>query len=325
MPDVNIVLPSKPRVVTEEGTRGVYEIDGLYRGYAHTLGNSLRRIMLSSLAGSAITSIKIAGISHEFSTIEGVKEDVITIILGLKKVRFKITGDEAQTLTLAVKGIREVTAGDIKTTGQVEILNPELVIAHLTSKESSLSMELRVENGLGYVSKDELQKNRVDIGNITPDANFTPIRRAFYEVEDMRVGDRTDFNRLRLHIETDGTLTPREVLEKSIEIMIMQLKAIIGFKEEESLPASIAESEDKTESVTATSGKAVDAEILKTRVESLNLSARTMNALSSANIRTVGGLSRKGEQDILEIEGLGTKGLQEIKKALGEFGIILKN
>ncbi len=324
MPDVNIVLPSKPRIVTEEGTHGVYEIDGLYRGYAHTLGNSLRRIMLSSLPGSAITSIKIAGVNHEFSTIEGIKEDVISIVLTLKKVRFKIAGDEPQTLTLNVHGTKEVTAGDIETSGQVEILNPELVIAHLTSKDATLSIELRVENGLGYVSKEELQKSRVDIGNITPDANFTPIHRAFYEVEDMRVGDRTDFNRLRLHIETDGTLTPRQALEKSIEIMITQLKAIIGFKEEEPLVSEPKEI-DMTEETTTTSGKAVDSEILKTRIESLNLSARTQNALSSANIRTVGGLSRKREQDILEVEGLGTKGLQEIKKALGEFGIILKN
>lgn len=324
MPDVNIVLPSKPRIVTEEGTHGVYEIDGLYRGYAHTLGNSLRRIMLSSLPGSAITSIKINGVSHEFSTIEGVKEDVISIVLMLKKVRFKLSSDEPQTLTLNIKGIKEVTAGDIETNGQVDILNPELVIAHLTSKDAELSMELRIENGLGYVSKEELQKNRVDIGNITPDANFTPIHRAFYEVEDMRVGDRTDFNRLRLHIETDGTLTPRQALEKAIEIMITQLKAIIGFKEEETLVTEQNEV-DESETESAASNKTIDAEVLKTRIESLSLSARTLNALSNANIRTIGGLSRKREQDILEVEGLGTKGLQEIKKALSEFGIILKS
>ncbi len=324
MPDVNIVLPSKPRVVSENGPVGVYEIDGLYRGYAHTLGNSLRRIMLSSLPGCAITSLKIAGVSHEFSTIEGVKEDVITIILGMKKIRFKLDSDEPQTLSLDVKGAKAVTAGDIKVTGQVEILNPELVIAHLTDKNSGISIEIRIERGLGYVSKDELLKTRVDIGSITPDANFTPIRRAFYEVEDMRVGDRTDFNRLRLSIETDGTIPPRQALEKSIEIMITQLKAIIGFKEEEAVAASEEEG-GAEETTSTTTGRAVDAEVLKTRIESLGLSARTLNALGNANIRTVGGLSRKREQDILEVEGLGTKGLQEIKKALGEFGIVLKS
>ena len=322
MSDLNVVLPSKPKVILEEGSHGVYEIDGLYPGYGHTLGNSLRRIILSSLPGSAITTVKIAGVSHEFTTIEGVKEDVITILLNLKKIRIKVLTEESQTLTLNVKGIKEVTAGDIKATGQVEILNPELVLAHITDKSTELSIELTVERGLGYVSKEVLQKNKVDIGTITLDASFTPIRRVHYEVENMRVGDRTDFNRLKISIETDGTLTPKEALEKSIETMIAQLKSIVGFKEEEVIVADeSAAEEDKNEQPE----KEIDTEALKTRIESLNLSQRTMNALSNANIRTVGGLSRKREQDILEIEGLGAKGLQEIKKALSNFGIVLKN
>lgn len=322
MSDLNVVLPSKPKIILEEGSQGVYEIDGLYPGYGHTLGNSLRRIILSSLPGSAITSVKINGVSHEFSMIEGVKEDVITILLNLKKVRIKVLTEETQTITLSVKGIKEVTAGDIKISGQVEILNPDLVIAHITDKSTNLEIEMTVERGLGYVSKEVLQKNKVDIGTITLDASFTPIRRVHYEVENMRVGDRTDFNRLKISIETDGTITPQEALEKSIETMIAQLKSIIGFKEEEVLTP---ESSDESES--ASDGepeKEIDTEALKTRIESLNLSQRTMNALSNANIRTVGGLSRKREQDILEIEGLGAKGLQEIKKALGNFGILLK-
>ena len=322
MSDLNVVLPSKPKVILEEGSHGVYEIDGLYPGYGHTLGNSLRRIILSSLPGSAITTVKIAGVSHEFTTIEGVKEDVITILLNLKKIRIKVLTEESQTLTLNIKGIKEVTAGDIKATGQVEILNPELVLAHITDKSTELSIELTVERGLGYVSKEVLQKNKVDIGTITLDASFTPIRRVHYEVENMRVGDRTDFNRLKISIETDGTLTPKEALEKSIETMIAQLKSIVGFKEEEVIVADeSAAEEDKNEQPE----KEIDTEALKTRIESLNLSQRTMNALSNANIRTVGGLSRKREQDILEIEGLGAKGLQEIKKALSNFGIVLKN
>ncbi len=322
MSDFNVVLPSKPKIIHEEGSHGVYEIDGLYPGYGHTLGNSLRRIILSSLPGSAITTIKIAGVSHEFSTMAGVKEDVITILLNLKKMRIEMTSDEPQIITLKAKGIKDVTAGDVKVGGQITILNPELVIAHITDKSTELDIEMTVEKGLGYVPREVLQKNKVDIGVITLDASFTPIRRVHYEVENMRVGERTDFNRLKVSIETDGTITPKKALESSIEIMIAQLKAIVGFKEEEPVSADVAEAESKDE---ASEGKAVDTEVLKTRIESLGLSQRTMNALSSANIRTVGGLSRKREQDILEVEGLGAKGLQEIKKILATFGVVLKS
>lgn len=323
MSDFNVVLPSKPKIIHEEGSQGVYEIDGLYPGYGHTLGNSLRRIILSSLPGTAITTVKIAGVSHEFSTINGIKEDVITILLNLKKLRIQMLTDEPQTLTLKVKGVKDVTAADIKTTGQVAILNTDLSIAHLTEKNAELDIEMVVEKGLGYVPREVLQKNKVDIGTITLDATFTPIRRVHYEVENMRVGDRTDFNRLKIFVETDGTLTPKDALERSIEIMIQQLKAIIGFKEEEELMPSQPEKAEAKEE--AASEKEIDTEALKTRIESLSLSQRTLNALSNANIRTVGGLSRKREQDILEIEGLGAKGLQEIKKALSNFGIVLKS
>ncbi len=321
MPDHNITLPSKPRVVSEKDLSGVYEIDGLYPGYGHTLGNSLRRIILSSLPGAAITSIKIDGVEHEFSTLEGVKEDVITILLNLKKVRLKMVTDEPQELTLKAKGAKNVTAEDISVSGQVEVLNPDQHIVEITDKNTSLDISLSVERGLGYVSKDVLQKDKVDIGTIALDAIFTPIRRVNYEVENMRVGDRTDFNRLRIFVETDGTLTPREAFEKSIEIMINQLKAIIGFKEEE---IAIPEVEEEVAEEKAEEKKEIDTEFLKTRIDSLDLSPRTINALSNANIRTVGGLARKKEEDVLGIEGLGTKGLQEIKRALSNFGIILK-
>jgi DNA-directed RNA polymerase subunit alpha len=319
MADYTIILPSKPRIVSEEDVTGVYEIEGLYPGYGHTLGNSLRRIILSSLPGVAITSVKIPGVSHEFSVLEGVKEDVITVLLNLKKVRMRLTTDEPQTLTLRVKGDKTVTAADIELPGQVEILNPEQHIATITDSKTTLEIEMRAEKGLGFVPKEMLQKDRVEIGSIALDAIFTPIRRASYEVENMRVGDRTDFNKLKLFIETDGTITPNEALTKSIEIMINQLKAVIGFKEEEvqvaSMPESMEPSAQRAE---------IDPEVLKTRIESLDLSARTLNALSNGNIRTVGGLARKKEKDLLEIEGLGQKGIQEIKKALGEFGITLK-
>ncbi|MFA5888804.1 MAG: DNA-directed RNA polymerase subunit alpha [Candidatus Paceibacterota bacterium] len=318
MSDYTIILPSKPRIISEVRFVGSYEIDGLYPGYGHTLGNSLRRIILSSLPGFAITAVKIAGVSHEFSVVPNMKEDVITMLLNLKMIRFSASTDESQTLILKVKGTKVVTAGDIKLPGGVEISNPEQIIATLTNKNAELDVEILIEKGLGFVSKEVLQKNRVDIGQITLDAIFTPIKRVSYEVENMRIGDRTDFNRLKIYIETDGTLTPKEALEKSIETMINQLKAIIGFKEEEII---IPTSPQKTNNNEKTD---VDDDVLKTRIETLNLSARTLNALSNANIRTVGGLARKKEKDILEIEGLGQKALTEIKEVLETFGITLK-
>ncbi len=314
------MLPSKPKVVLEKDFLGVYEIDGLYPGYGHTLGNSLRRIILSSLPGAAVTHVKIAGVNHEFSTIPGVKEDVITMILNLKRLRIKMTTDESQVISFKIKGVKDVTGGDITVPGQVEILNPELHIASITDKATELDVEITVARGLGYVSKDVLQKERVDIGTISLDATFTPIRKVNYEVENMRIGDRTDFNRLKITIETDGTITPHQALEQSIATMINQLKAIVGFKEEEIVPEKTIE---KTESAGGEK-KELDAEFLKTRIETLGLSQRTSNALASANIRTVGGLVRKKEVDIENIEGLGPKGIQEIRKALSEFGITLK-
>ena len=320
MADHTILLPSKPKVISEAGVSGVYEIDGLYPGYGHTLGNSLRRIILSSLPGVAITSVKIPGVSHEFSVMDGVKEDVITVLLNLKKVRLRFSTDEPQTLTLKVKGEKVVTAADLEVPGQVEILNPEQVICTVTSKSTELEMEIRAERGLGFVPKEVIEKNRVDIGTISLDGIFTPIRRASYEVENMRVGDRTDFNKLKISIETDGTISPKDALTRSIEIMINQLKAVVGFKEEE--PEEVISSQEETHSTSGSSE--IDPEVLKTRVETLDVSARTQNALANANIRTVGGLARKKEKDLLEIEGLGAKGITEIKKALGEFGITLK-
>jgi DNA-directed RNA polymerase subunit alpha len=319
MADYTIILPSKPRIVSEVDSSGSYEIDGLYPGYGHTLGNSLRRIILSSLPGAAITTIKIAGASHEFSVLPGIKEDVITILLNLKKVRISITGNEPQTLTLKAKGIKDVKAGDIKIPGGVEILNPDLTIATLTDKSADLDIEMIVEKGLGFVSKETLQKNRMDIGFIGLDATFTPVRRVSYEVENMRVGDRTDFNRLKLFITTDGTITPKEALEKSIEIMIGQLKAIVGFKEDD-----VPEIQENSSKKSLTEEKNVDDDVLKTRIDTLNLSARTLNTLSNANIRTVGGLSRKKASDILDIDGMGEKGLNEIKEILSGLGITLK-
>lgn len=310
--DYSIILPSKPRIISEDGNAGVYEIDGFYPGYGHTLGNSLRRIILSSIPGAAIVAVKIDGVSHEFSTIPGVTEDVIAIILNLKKVRIRIADNQPHILTLKVKGIKEVTAGDIEVPGQIEILNPNQHIATLTEKNASIDMELSVMTGLGYTPKEVLQKERSEIGSISLDAIFTPIRRAHYEVENMRVGDKTNFNRLRMIIETDGTLTPRSALERSISIMIQQLKAIVGFKEEE-----VAQS---TEEMEVPSSE----DAMKTRIEDLDLSTRTANALAEASIRTVGGLVRKSGTDLLAFEGIGERAVDEIRASLKRLGLTLK-
>lgn len=323
MSDYHIALPSKPRIVNETERSGTYEIDGLYPGYGFTLGNSLRRIILSSLPGAAVTHVKIPGVAHEFSTIEGVKEDVVTILLNIRKIRFKMLTDEPQTITLSVKGPQTVTAADLKLPGQVEVLNPEQHIAEVTGKVN-LDIELRAERGLGYIPKEVHQKERVDIGTIALDAIFSPIRRANYEVENMRVGDRTDFNRLRILIETDGTLAPREALERSIETMIHQLKAVVGFKEEETQEMNIPAITDMKTAMRDDKSTPMDAEILKTRITELSLPQRVEAALDNASIRTVGGLVRKREDDLLAIEGLGQKGLQDIKRALSNLGLTLR-
>jgi len=317
MMEYSIALPSKPRVVSEAEFEGVYEIDGLYPGYGHTLGNSLRRIILSSLPGAAVTSVKIEGVEHEFSTISGIREDVVTILLNLKKLRFEILTDEPQTISLSIKGPKKVSGGDLTLPGQVRLLNPNSYICEITDK-TELNAEFHISRGLGYVPRESHKKDRVEIGEISVDAIFSPIRRVNYEVENMRVGDRTDFNRLRISIETDGTLTPKAALEQSIEIMITQLKAVVGFREE-------LQSETHSKEASATAAPIIDStEAMKTRVEDLELSSRTIASLEKANIRTVGGLARKKEADLVEVEGLGPKSIQEIKRALANFGIVLK-
>ena len=310
--DLNILLPARPRTVLEEVNNGVYEIDNLYPGYGPTLGNALRRIILSSLPGAAITSLKIDGVPHEFSTIEGVKEDVVSILLNLKKIRFRMLSDEPQQVTLSVKGPKKVTAADINVPGQVEVKNEDQYIAELTSKTASLDISMTIEKGLGFVQKEALQKAKTEIGTIAVDALFSPIQRVSYEVENMRVGDRTNHNRLRVSIETDGSLTPRAALDRAIEIMIKQLQAILPeteMKDESTKPAE--EEKDMTD-------------VLKTRIDALPLSQRTVNALTAENIRTVGGLVRKKEEDIVAVKGMGDKGLKEIKEALASLGVSLK-
>lgn len=315
----NIIVPSKPRIVKEDGSTGVYEIDGLYPGYGHTLGNSLRRIILSSIPGAAITSLSIDGVKHEFSTIEGVKEDVIALILNLKKTRFKLHGDDVQKATLRIKGTKVVTASDIEVPSQLEILNKDQYICEVTGKAVDLAIELTIEKGLGYVPREVLQKEKADIGSIVLDASFTPIRRASYEVDNMRVGDRTDHNRLRISIETDGTITPHEALEYSIHMMITQLQSIVGFREH----SAPTQTEESNTMVVEKEGED-STDVTKMKIEELGLSTRTENALIVASIRSVGGLVRKSEEDLLSLDGLGEKAVSEIKKSLQNVGLSLK-
>ena len=321
MSEHHIVLPSKPRAVKEEGNRAVFEIDGFFPGYGHTIGNSLRRIILSSLPGVAITNVKIDGVSHEFSTLEGVKEDIITLLLNMKRVRFQMDGAEPQRISLSVTGEKQVTAADIKVPGQVQVLNPDQYICEVASKKK-LEIEATIEKNIGFIPKEIIHKDRVEIGAIALDAAFSPIRRVNYEVENMRVGDRTDFNRLKMTIETDGTITPRAALEQSIDIMIHQLKAIVGFKEETLAP--IEKVEVKKVAPREEAPLQGDMEILKMRVEELGLTPRVYAVIDEAGIRTLGGLVRKREEDLLAIQGLGQKGVQEIKKILHDKGISLR-
>lgn len=320
----SIVLPSKPKVIREKGNTGSYEVEGLYPGYGHTLGNSLRRIILSSLTGFAITSVKIAGIPHEFSTIKGISEDVIQIILNLKKIKFSVVGGEEIVLHLKSKGIGEVKAKDIEVNGQVEVLTPDAHIATITEKDTILDMEITLTQGVGYVAKEMLQKDRVAVGTIALDASFSPIVHVSYDVEQMRVGERTDFNKLIISIETDGAISPKAAFEKAVEIMIVQLKAIINFVDvEPEFTASVKEVDAKNAPETEVDKDVLD-DVLKTRIESLEIGQRTINALIEANIRTIGGLIRKKEQDILDIDGIGSKGLDELKEVLGGFNLSMK-
>ena len=312
--EYHITLPSKPRIVSEEGMQGIYEIDSLYPGYGHTLGNSLRRIILSSLPGATITQVKIEGVPHEFATVDGARETVMEILLNLKRIHFVLHGDEPQTISLTVKGSGEVTAKDFKLPSQVEIRNPDQHIADLSGK-AVLELEATIERGLGYVPREVLTKDKVDIGVIALDATFTPIRRVNYEVENMRVGDRTDFNRVRILIETNGTVSPREALEKSIETMIHQLKAIIGFQENASVASESASASAKEES-------SIDA--AKVKIADLELSARITSAIEDAGIKSAAGLARKTASALLELDGVGEKAIEEISAALARFGLTLK-
>lgn len=332
MYSTSIVLPSKFKVISEDKTSGVYEIEGLAPGYGHTLGNSLRRIILSSIPGTGIISFKIHGASHEFATLSGVREDALNIILNLKRARFHLIGDEPQTITLVATKSGVVTAGEFNTNGLAEVLTPDQPIAEITDKSGRLEIDITLAKGLGLIARENLAKEKTEVGEIVMDAVFTPIVRAHYEVENMRVGDRTDYNRLRVFLETDGSQTPSQILSDAIRIMLEQFKAILDLKEfiipeqgaatpivtAEVTESVVIDQEDEEEDVDLT-------DVLKTRIDSIQLSTRTLNALSEAGIRTVGGLIQKTEKDLLGLDGFGEKALKELKEVLADFGLALKD
>ncbi len=217
---VNINLPLQPKVIKKEGNKAVFEIEDLYPGYGVTLGNSLRRVLLSSLSGAAPTQVKIKGVSHEFSTISGVQEDMIMIMTNLKGLRFKIFSEEPQVAKLSVKGETEVTGADLKLPPELELVNPDCHIATLTQKSVSFDMEITVEKGIGYSSRESRKTEKLEIGAIALDAIFTPMKRVSYRVENMRVGDRTDYDRLFLEVETDGIVSPQDAFYQASEILV---------------------------------------------------------------------------------------------------------
>ncbi|MDD5144934.1 MAG: DNA-directed RNA polymerase subunit alpha [Candidatus Pacebacteria bacterium] len=215
-----IPLSQSPKVIKKEGNKAVFVIESLYPGYGVTIGNSLRRVLLSSLTGAAVTQVKIKGVSHEFATISGVQEDVIQIMLNLKQLRFRIFSDEPQKATLKVKGERKVKGSDFEIPSQVELTNKEAHIATLTSKTSELEMEIVIEKGIGYLPREARNKEKSEIGSIMLDSIFTPVKRVNYRVENMRVGERTDFDRLFLEIETDGVIEPENAFAQASETLL---------------------------------------------------------------------------------------------------------
>ncbi len=231
--------------VSESDREGVFEIEGLYSGYGLTIGNALRRVLLSSLPGAAITQFKIKGINHEFSTVEGIKEDVVEIGLNLKKIRFRIHTDEPQVLILKVKGEKEVTAADIETNAQVDLITPGVRIATLTAKGADLDMEITIEKGLGYAPVETRKSEKLPIGVVALDALFSPVTKVNFTVENMRVGERADYNRLRLVVETDGSITPSAALRKASNILQDHFVKISGVEVKEAEMAPVEEKPKK--------------------------------------------------------------------------------
>ena len=324
---IKVTLPKKPKFIRTGENAGKVEIENCYPGYGTTLGNALRRVLLSSLTGAAVTSVKIKGATHEFSTIPGVLEDVIQIILNLKKVRFRMHKDEPVKLTLKEKGVKNITAAQIQCPADVEVVNKEASLASITDKKGELEMEIEVRRGLGYVPVEQQEREEKEIGLIAIDAIYTPIKRVNYTVENMRVGRRTDYDKITLEIETDGTITPEEAFQKSVEIAIAQYEAIVGFEEKEKAVEVTEQERAKAEAEKMeVSGKEIAGrEDLEIDINTLSFSTRTSNVLEKNNIKSVKDLISLNENELKNLEGMGEKGVKEIKKAIGNLGLTLKS
>lgn len=294
-------------------TYGKFTAEPFERGFGITIGNSLRRILLSSLQGAAITSVKIDGVLHEFSTIPGVKEDVTEIILNLKEVRLKLHTEGPKTIRVKAEGPKILKAGDFQTGDAVEVLNPEHYIATL-SKDGKLSMEMMVKMGRGYVPAERNKDENQPIGTIPIDAIFSPIKKVNYTVTNARVGQITDYDKLTLEVWTDGSLNPEEAITQSAKILRDQLSIFITLEEEEEEESSVSEEPTEAQKLN---------ENLFRSVDELELSVRSANCLKHANIKLIGDLVQKTEAEILATKNFGRKSLNEIKEILAEMGLSL--
>ncbi len=320
-----ITLPKKPKTTKLENNKAVFEIEACYPGYGTTLGSAFRRVLLSSLPGAAVTGVKIKGVQHEFSTIPNIAEDVVQIILNLKQVRFKLYGGQPLKATLRVKGEKEVAAGDIKTPTGLEITNPKAHIATLTAKKAELDMEIDVEPGLGYIPIEHHKKEKIEIGKIAVDAIFTPIKKVISSTTPMRVGERTDYDRLKIDIETDGTITPEEAFIKAAQILVDHFEVFTTLEEEKKTKKKKEEKTKAKEPAKKKKEEKKAEDLTKTKVDDMKMSLRTINALKASGVKTVSGLTRKSAKDLEGVEGLGEKAIIEIKKALGKLGLTLKS
>jgi DNA-directed RNA polymerase subunit alpha len=327
MPSVS--LPQNPKLTSLDEKSGKFEVQGCYPGYGTTLGNALRRVLLSSLEGAAVTSVKIKGATHEFSTLPGVMEDVVQIILNIKKIRFRMEGDEPVKVTLKHKGEGKVTAKEIKAPTGIKVINTDQIIATITDKKTDLEIELEVGKGLGYVPVEQQERKEKEIGVIAIDAIYTPIKRVNYEIENMRVGKRTDYNKITLEIVTDGTITPEEAFHKSVKILVDQFSKLLGIelaKEEKEVEKEKKISSQEQEKEVVLAGEEIaQTDPLKIKVTDLKgISTRTLNVLETNKINRVKDIVKMSEEEIAILEGMGSKGIKEIKKSVGEFGLTLK-
>lgn len=308
-----IHTPGLVRVDDHDATTATFVVEPLHSGYGMTLGNSLRRVLLSSIAGAAVTSFKIEGVTHEFTTVKGVKEDVVDIMLNLKGVRFRVYGDEPQQLRIVVEGKGVVKAKDIQVNADVEVVNPDHVIATIDDEKGKFVMDLVVETGRGYRTIEEgAAKKASDM--IAVDAIFSPVLRVRYKVENTRVGQMTDLDKLLLTIETDGSITPRDAFEEASAILVNQYTALAGKTRveaaEQLVPAGQAAASVSTDGD--------EPAALNTPIEDLNLSARTTNALINNDIHTIKDLFSLSDAELRDLKGFGSKALEEVKEKLAE-------